>query len=35
VGEDRDNIIGNATETTLEGTLAPKYQYLQEYIDNA
>ena len=35
VGDDRDNMIGNATETTLEGSLAPKYRYLQEYIDNA
>ena len=35
VGDDRDNMIGNATETTLDGSLAPKYRYLQEYIDNA
>ena len=35
VGGDWDNMLTNATETTLEGALAPKYRYLQEYIDNA
>tara|TARA_B100000925_G_scaffold98439_1_gene71945 strand:- start:172 stop:1380 length:1209 start_codon:yes stop_codon:yes gene_type:complete len=35
VGGDRDNMLSNATETTLEGTLAPKFAYLQDYIDQA
>ncbi len=35
VGGDRDNMLTNATETTLEGALAPKFRYLQEYIDQA
>jgi len=35
VGGDRDNMLTNATETTLEGTLAPKFKYLQDYIDQA
>jgi alanine dehydrogenase len=35
IGGDRDNMLTNATETTLEGTLAPKYRYLQDYIDRA
>ena len=35
VGGDRDNMLTNATETTLEGTLAPKFAYLQDYIDQA
>ena len=35
VGGDRDNMITNATETTLSGELAPKYRYLQDYIDRA
>ena len=35
VGGDRDNMITHATETTLEGALAPKFAYLQEYIDQA
>ncbi len=35
VGGDRDNMLTNATETTLEGALAPKFAYLQEYIDQA
>ena len=33
VGGDRDNMLTNATETTLEGALAPKFAYLQDYID--
>jgi len=28
-------MLTNATETTLEGALAPKFQYLQDYIDQA
>ena len=28
-----DNMLTNATETTLEGALAPKFAYLQDYID--
>lgn len=35
VGGDRDHMLTNATETTLEGTLAPNFQYLQDYIDQA
>ncbi|MDA0728654.1 MAG: NAD(P)-dependent oxidoreductase [Bacteroidetes bacterium] len=35
VGGDRDNMLTNATETTLDGALAPKYRYLQDYIDRA
>ena len=35
VGGDRDNMLTNATETTLEGALAPKFSYLQDYIDKA
>ncbi len=35
VGGDRDDMLGNATETTLEGRLAPKFAYLQDYIDQA
>ena len=35
VGGDRDNMLTNATQTTLSGELAPKYRYLQEYIDRA
>ena len=35
VGGDRDNMITNATETTLNGELAPKFKYLQAYIDKA
>ena len=35
VGGDRDNMITHATESTLEGALAPKFAYLQEYIDQA
>lgn len=35
VGGDRDNMLTNATETTLEGALAPKFAYLQDYIDKA
>ena len=35
VGGDRDNMLTNATETTLTGELAPKYRYLQDYIDRA
>ena len=35
VGGDRDHMLTNATETTLEGALAPKFQYLQDYIDQA
>ena len=35
VGGDRDNMLTNATETTLEGGLAPKFAYLQDYIDQA
>ena len=35
VGGDRDNMLTNATETTLEGALAPKFGYLQDYIDQA
>ena len=32
---DRDNMLTNATETTLQGALAPKFAYLQDYIDQA
>lgn len=32
VGGDRDNMLTNATETTLEGGLAPKFLYLRDYI---
>jgi hypothetical protein len=35
VGGDRDQMLTNAMETTLEGTLATKFQYLQDYIDQA
>jgi len=35
VGGDWDNMLTNATETTLEGALAPKFVYLQDYIDKA
>ena len=35
VGGDRDQMLTNATETTLDGALAPKFQYLQAYIDQA
>ena len=35
IGGDRDNMLTNATETTLEGKLAPKFGYLQDYIDQA
>lgn len=35
VGGDRDNMLTDATETTLEGALAPKFAYLQDYIDQA
>ena len=35
IGGDRDNMLTNATETTLSGELAPKYKYLQDYIDRA
>ena len=35
VGGDRDNMLTNATETTLEGALAPKFAYLQDYINQA
>ena len=35
VGGDRDNMLTNATETTLEGALAAKFAYLQDYIDQA
>lgn len=35
VGGDWDNMLTNATETTLEGALAPKFAYLQDYIDQA
>ena len=35
VGGDRDNMLTNATETTLEGALAPKFAYLQDYTDQA
>ena len=35
VGGDRDNMLTNASETTLEGALAPKFAYLQEYINQA
>ena len=31
--EDPDDIIGRASETNLEGTLNPKFQYLQDYVD--
>ena len=33
VGGDRDDMLTNATETTLEGKLSPKFAYLQDYID--
>ena len=32
VGGDRDNMLTNATETTPEGGLAPKFHYLRDYI---
>ena len=35
VGGDRDDMLINATETTLEGGLSPKFAYLQDYIDQA
>ena len=35
VGGDRDDMLTNATETTLEGQLSPKFAYLQDYIDQA
>ena len=35
VGGDRDDMLTNATETTLEGKLSPKFAYLQDYIDQA
>jgi alanine dehydrogenase len=35
VGGDRDDMLTNATETTLEGGLSPKFAYLQDYIDQA
>ncbi|MGB0179839.1 MAG: NAD(P)-dependent oxidoreductase [Flavobacteriales bacterium] len=35
VGGDRDNMLTNATETTLEGALTAKFAYLQDYIDQA
>ena len=35
VGGDRDDTLTNATETTLEGGLSPKFAYLQDYIDQA
>jgi len=35
VGGDRDNMLTNASETTLEGALATKFAYLQEYINQA
>ncbi|MGB0247930.1 MAG: NAD(P)-dependent oxidoreductase [Flavobacteriales bacterium] len=35
VGGDRDNMLTNATETTLEGALAAKFAYLQDYIEQA
>ena len=35
VGGDRDDMLTNATQTTLEGALAPKFAYLQNYIDQA
>ena len=35
VGGDRDNMLTHATETTLEGALAPNFAYLQDYIDRA
>ena len=35
VGGDRDDMLTNATETTLEGQLSPKFAYLQDYIDRA
>lgn len=35
VGGDRDDMLTNATETTLEGKLSPKFAYLQDYIDRA
>ena len=35
VGGDRDDMLTNATESTLDGQLAPKFAYLQDYIDSA
>ena len=35
VGGDRDDMLTNAIETTLEGKLSPKFAYLQDYIDQA
>ena len=35
VGGDRDDMLTNATQTTLKGALAPKFAYLQNYIDQA
>lgn len=34
-GEDPSDIIGRASQTTLEGTLTPKFAYLQAYADGA
>lgn len=31
-GEDPDNIIGRASETTLDGKLSPLFEYLQDYV---
>lgn len=32
-GDDPDNIIGRASETTLDGKLTPNFAYLQDYVD--
>ena len=35
LGEDREGIILNATETTLKGELTEKFKYLQDYVESA
>ncbi|MGY6561582.1 MAG: NAD(P)-dependent oxidoreductase [Luteibaculaceae bacterium] len=34
LGNDADNIIERATQTTLEGTLTPKFKYLEEWVNS-
>ena len=35
VGDDPQNVIGNASETNLNGELTEKFSYLQAYADSA
>jgi hypothetical protein len=35
LGEDQNDIIWKATETTLEGELTPHFEYLHDYAMNA